>query len=176
MTKNAILTKFISMLGSFTDEELRGLVTFLENEQSRNALIHMVQNVTQIRNVHQDTYEHTNFQKSHGPGIALSEQLNNGTAEKVREMFFSYFSNKNHYQSVRDVINALNSSFKCQIDYDVNQKRGRRDVISKCWSALSKLPDEERFRMLSLFFKNEQHDDNLSAEYKKLFKILTRNE
>ncbi len=96
--------------------------------------------------------------------------------EHIKTKLASMLKNKNLYLSTRDVVDAINSSFKLNINYLDYYKRGRRDLINNFLNQLSELPNKKRLELIKNFFSQVGLNNLESDEYQKLFSILVGNE
>jgi hypothetical protein len=70
------------------------------------------------------------------------------------------------------VVEAVNSEFQCGLNYSDYRKRGRKDVIKKCLSHLSNLPERKQISLIKSFFAKVYQKHGELDQYRNFFRIL----
>jgi hypothetical protein len=173
------VSKIANQLLALSNSELRSLKSVLTKPEGRHVILSLIEQILDLRATQKQKISERNLRQQHEISAASkvvprqSTQSEYLSTDDVKEAFISFFSDKNQFTSTQDVVNALNRAFNCHIDYKTFRKRGRRDVINKCWSNLLTLPEKKRTKILSTFFKEQANKKTYSDAYRELFRILT---
>lgn len=179
MNKDKLIVEFISALSNFSDTELVELAHLLQTTPGRKAIIGLLRNTVEIRKT--KSKKRSILSKNIGNDNSFSidtedyEQETDGI-DSVKKMFFDYLSDRSIYPGTKDVIETLNSSFNCYLEYETFRKRGRKAALTSCWTRLLNMSIEERSNLLKAFFDTHPTNGNKPNAYQELFKILTKDE
>jgi hypothetical protein len=180
-----VLRKLIDSLFLFTNEELRTLKAILRQKKALDALTGQIETILILREsdgptrhsrVRESTSRRPIKEVEDDTAAVEGKDLTNLSPGDLKDAFFKVLQNRELYPTTADVVEALNTHFGCDFQYRAFKKRGRKDLISKCWSFLDSLPDQDRGESLRKFFQEHQIKYSGSTGYQDLFRVLTDNE
>ena len=185
MGNKYVLQKLIDWLNSLGDSELEQLSNLFSEAEVRESLIAVINRVIALRKFERDRKSQAYPGPKALPISKAKEELRRAEVEgkkskvehalDLKKVFFEMFENDSVFPSRRDMLDAINKVFSCDIEYNQNEKRGRRDLITKCWNKVKEVPgDELRKKLGNLVGRFEYKADK--DEYKELFRILANHE
>lgn len=180
-----VFPKLVNALLGFSDRQLRELKALLRRPRSGSAVIKQIDSILELRAEERAIRSSSNKrpnpmiseQKWHVDSAALeSSQIGHRLPDNLRSNLTAILENRRLFPGTKDVIQVVNTYFNCEFDYATFRKRGRKDLIQRCWSHLESLPGKHRKRMIGSFIRRFAAEFSDSDAYRDLFKILTGNE
>jgi len=180
MENKYVIQKFIKWLNNLPEVELNELADLLSEREGSRSLVAIIRNTIDLRNYERSSSRRL-ISRDRGLGkesrvINRSPSSNVGSVEEVKRKFFEAFEDLSLFPTRKEIINVMNGVFDCGLEYTNYKKRGRKDLISKCWNQLSRLPKEEQHKKLRTFVDKISENKYGRNEYKELFRILANHE
>ncbi len=186
MGNKYILQRLVEWLNKLSNSELEELSRLFSDPQVRTNLLAIINNVLALRHAEgkrklQPVVRARDW-SSGMPEREVSRLLGSDVTPRVdrstelKQLFFEVFEDTSLFRSRRDMLEAMNKAFGCDFDYRQNEKRGRRDLIIKCWNKLKDLPREEQRRKLRALVSRISETRADKDDYKELFRLLVNNE
>jgi hypothetical protein len=180
MENKYVLQKFVKWLNTLPEVELNELADLLSEPKVSRSLIAIIKNTIGLRD-----FEHNSTRrlivKDKGVGeksrvMNISPSPNIGRFDEVKRKFFEAFEDLSLFPTRKEIVKVMNGIFNCGLEYKNYKKRGRKDLIRKCWNQLSMLPKEEQHKKLKIFVDKISENNLGRNEYKELFRILSNHE
>lgn len=185
MANDYIIQRLISSLGSLSNRELYQLVDIFTKRNVAKIFSKIIHEIIYLREV-ENKIKRKHSLKSVpvrkrkevllSDGIVTPSEILQYPTEIIKNNFCEVLNNKSSLPSTRDVIEILNKSFPFNLRYESFRRRGRRDLIERCWKYLEETSSEKRHKMLTNFFRLTYKKSIGSEGYHELFRILSQNE
>lgn len=185
MSNKYVLQKLIDWLNSLEDSELQQISNLFSEGEVRESLLALIGRVIALRKFEKRRTPQPHFGPKAFPNNkskteirrteTVGEQTKVEHALDLKKAFYEIFENNNAFPSRKDMLEEMNKIFNCNIEYNQNSKKGRTDLISKCWNKVKDTPsDDLRKKLGNLIgrFHYSPHND----QYKELFRILANHE
>lgn len=173
METEYVIHKLISSLSRLSDGELHDLADLLHRDDVGDAFERIVQNTIQLRRAERSRRSRATHGETHFVGASERKQPVRAS-EHPRDKFFAFLNDRRLFPSTRDVVQVLNDAFELSFRYEDYRKRGRRDLIQKCWRQFEDMPLTERRKVLRLLSRRTPHHPFSSEGYHELFRILSQ--
>jgi hypothetical protein len=185
--KNHVDNKLIASIHGFSDGDLLQLAEILEHPAESTSLQRMIREILALRKTERKAgkeksdihvvKDDAELVADSNPAIQLPRfEAFIGSDENLKNMLFDILQDRGLFASTHDVIEAINSFFDCDLDYEGFRRRGRRDAIRRCWTQLLNLPKKERSELLRRFFEAIYGQEGDRRIYRELFKLLTNHD
>jgi hypothetical protein len=172
-----VIDRLLLALGRMSDHDLALLRRIFDDPSAKELLRASITNILGLRERERSIRTQSNGSRnvprqSEIPTRGI--QKDNVSASQIRNTVIRILFDKSAFPSTRDVLEAVNHAFGFNFSYEEYQKRGRRDLVQNCWSKIDQMSEIERGRKLKDFLDFVVSDVSQPDEYKKLFRILTR--
>jgi hypothetical protein len=173
MGNEYVIEKLISSLSHLSDRELHDLANLFYQRHVAEAFAQIVEKTVYLREAERHKrmpgapYEIRIVERREGRGPVRR-------SEPARERFFAILNDRDLFPSTRDVVEVLNDVFELGFRYEDYRKRGRKDLIEKCWRHFEGMPLTERRNVLSVLSRRSTDDPFRSEGYHELFRILSQ--
>lgn len=183
MENQYVLNKFVNALNTLSDADLRHLARMLKQPKVNEDLARLIESTLALRHAERNS----KLQKGDGASYrnrmahARAETTNLAargyevpirSMEDVKNTFIGLLEDRNLFRSTRDVVDSVNTSFQCGIEYEKFRKRGRRPVIRKCLQHLSGFPVSKQIEVLRSFLNKISDEASRLEQYRELFRFL----
>jgi hypothetical protein len=186
MGNRYLLQRLIEWLNKLSDSELEELSRLFSEPQVRTKLFAIIDNALALRHIEgkpklQPVASARDW-PSGMPKREVGRVLRGDAASsvdhstEVKHLFFEVFEDTSLFPSRRDMLDAMNQAFNCGFEYREHEKRGRKDLIIKCWNKLKDLPRDEQRKKLRTFVSRISESKAGRDDYKELFKLLVNHE
>jgi len=186
MGNRYVLQRLIEWLNKLSDSELEELSHLFSEPQVRTSLLAIIDNALSLRRAEGGRRLQPEVRaRDWGLGMPKREpsRVLGGDATssvdhstEVKQLFFEIFENNSLFPSRRDMLDAMNKAFNCGFEYRQHEKRGRKDLIIKCWNKLKDLPKEEQRKKLRALVSRISQTRTDRDDYKELFRLLVNHE
>ena len=186
MGNRYILQKMIDWLIKLSDSELEELSYLFSQHDVRTSLLAIINNVLTLR--------HTETERKLQPKVRARDWVPRAPKREVsgivsgdvtspvdhstelKQVFFDVFEDTSLFPLRRDMLDAMNKVFNCDFEYSQYEKRGRKDLITKCWNKLKGLPRDEQRKKLRTLVSRISGERADRDDYKELFRLLVNHE
>jgi hypothetical protein len=184
---DAVLDKLLNALSDFSDDELKSLARILEYPPGRRSLATVVRGLIGFREASRlstppaaaalpSKVGQRELREAFLAQVSPSLPEQEVTDDRLKRFFFRALDNRKALPSTRDVVDTMNRSFGCELEYERFRRKGRLAAMTKCWRHLLRLKKARRLSLLRSFFERVPSEDASSDAYRELFRILTSNE
>jgi len=184
MRNRYILQRLIEWLNKLSDSELQELSSLFSEPQVRTSVLAIIDNALALRHIEDKrklqpaATDWPSRMPKRGLGGVLrgDATLPVDHSTELKQLFFEVFEDTSLFPSRRDMLDAMNKAFNCGFEYREHEKRGRRDLIIKCWNRLKNLPRDEQRKKLRTFVSRISESKAGRDDYKELFRLLVNHE
>jgi len=186
MGNKYIIQKLMEWLNNLSDSELKELSYLFSERDVRTNLLAIINNVLALRQAEAKRKSQPVARVKDWTPMMPKRQISRvvtGDATssvdhstELKHMFFELFNDNSLFPSRRDMLDAMNKVFNCGFEYSQYEKRGRKDLIIKCWNKLKELPKDEQRKKLRTFVSRLPEDRADRDDYKELFRLLVNHE
>ena len=186
MGNKYILQRLIEWLNKLSDSELEELSHLFSEPQVRTSLLAIIRNALSLRQAESErklqpvvrardwAFEMPKKEPSKILRGDATSPVNHST--EVKQLFFGIFEDTSLFPSRKDMLDAMNKAFNCGFEYRQHEKRGRKDLIIKCWNRLKELPRNEQRKKLRALVNEISETRSDGDDYKELFRLLVNHE
>lgn len=181
-----VLTKLVSALNNLSDDDLHQLTALLAQPKANKALVKLIESTLALRyaerksksEIRKPSYTVRRKDREIGSNDAnlVHNRLSVRSMDELKNTFVTFLEDRNLFPSTRDVVDVVNKALHRGIAYEDFRKRGRKDLIRKCWTYLTTLPRKRQIEMLKTLFYSIPKEPEGIKPYRELFKILARYE
>lgn len=172
--------KFVFIMSDLPTKDLKQLADVLESPSEAREFSELVRNEIELRKkiIFQDMQKSLSRENS-SDGIIIEDEYNDyikayslfNRHTKSIDLVAHLFSDRNLFKNNEDIVQNTNKIFNLSLDYKDFEKQDRNEVVDECMEEIYKIPDEQQQKFFKIFVNNLVK----SLEYRKLFKILSRN-
>jgi len=173
MKTDYVIHKLISSLSRLSDRELHELADLFHRPDVGEVFGRIVEKTIYLRHVERNMRKRITHRETRSM-VTNDQKQWIGAKKHTKDKFFAFLNDRSLFPSTRDVINVLNYAFQANFTYEEYRKRGRRDLIQKCWSKFENMSLIYRRRVLKLLSRRTVDHPHSSEGYHELFKILSQ--
>ena len=173
MRNEYVINKLVSNLGRLSDQELQELSNLFYEGDVAKAFAEVVEKIIYLRRAERQRSKKFFSTEANIPQRAERDR-HISSGEPARDKFFVILNDRSLFPATRDVVEVLNNVFGLELQYENYRKRGRRDLIKKCWHHFEKMPIDKRRRVIQLLSNRSAHGTFRSEGYHELFRILSQ--
>jgi len=181
MGKNYVLNKLMRALNTLSDSELSRLAALFSQPSINIEFVTLIESTLALRKAERSIGSEklygaikNNLKGKTQSESEVSAQIDHRihSFEDVQNTFTSLLVDKKLFRSTKDVVDAVNTSFSCDIDYEKYRRRGRKPVIKKCLKYLSGQPLRKQIGLMRSFLQKISEESKALDQYRELFGIL----
>ena len=173
MGSEYVINNLVASLGRLSDQDLRDLSNLFYDGDVAKAFAEVVEKMIYLRQAERQRSKKFFSTEASVPRRAEGDR-HTRPIEPARVRFFAILSDRSLFPATRDVVEVLNNVFGLGLQYENYRKRGRRDLILKCWRHLEKMPLSDRRSVLQSLSSRSEHGSFRSEGYHELFRILSK--
>lgn len=183
MSSEFVLDKLAAALLTLTDSQLIRLKKLLLNGQVQKAVVNQIESILLTRSAEKSVggsvlsspSRVTNADsRDSAESSGRNHSFSHDRESKLKDSFFSLLEDRQFFPSTKDVLQAISQHLKLRYSYEDFKKRGRRDLVSRTWTALQQLSERRRIDLLRDLFETYAAPSENSSAYRDLFEVLTK--
>lgn len=183
MENQYVLNKLVNALSILSDSDLRQIAHILKQPNVNEELAKLIESTLALRSAETGTRRREASEAARkSRRDERKAKRNNLTAqdrhtpidsmEDIQNSVVALLEDRKLFPSTRDVVDSVNKSFQCAIEYEKFRKRGRKPVIRKCLRHLSDFPIRNQIHLLRSFLHKVREESGALDQYRELFRIL----
>ena len=183
MNNNYVVHELLAALAGLSNRQLRQLAAVFAKRDAGKAFSKAIEEIVLLREAERRTRKARSKQLQEvqsgreglaGTTIVSPNEVRYYPKEVIKTRFYEVLNNRDVLPSTKDVIEVLRESFPFKFEYSEFRRRGRRDLIGKCWGYLEEMPSAPQRKLLETFFRRTYKGSIEGEGYQELFKILSQ--
>ena len=173
MQNDHVIEKLVHGLSRLSERELRRLVELFYRHDVAEAFREVVERMIVLRQAEEERRKSSALGRSRNRH-PLKRGVDVSSEEPLKQEFLIVLHDRDIFPSTKDVVDVVNDVFGLGLRYEDFRRRGRRDLIQRCWHHFQGMPVDERRRILRTLSRRSKAPSASSEGYHELFRILSQ--